>query len=118
MKRALILVVMLLVAAPTWTQQPKVVDGHVTTGAGALAATKLPEQEHRWASDLVKQGAGKNCRWIVGPASLTKECGVNVGGDLYFLEYVPPPVARSSQTWTLDWCVLHGETRVLHTVNK
>jgi hypothetical protein len=81
------------------------------------------ETVHRWASDVLKEKRMDGTVWRSSPPIVWREvpdCNrISVSPDggsaTSTLMYCP---AQEKERYTLDWCLLHGETRVLHSKEK
>ena len=89
---------------------------------------------HQWASDVEKAAIPTDCakgRWIRLSTTATLECEIESevgslgrwivdynGGNVVELggDYKPP--VYEQRTWELDWCLAHGETRVIKRVQR
>lgn len=81
---------------------------------------------HRWASDLDGKVEKDRCRWVANygiTPTVQKECptghpevhydlpGISLGFD-------HPSAWKATETYILDWCLEHGETRVIRKEQK
>jgi len=86
---------------------------------------------HRWASDVLKEKSSDQSQWqgMVlmfvhrRPTPKAERCQWrNVPNSQYLIEKYPADCTDSDwqelDRYTLDWCLLHGETRVLHSKEK
>lgn len=87
---------------------------------GAIKVSIRDETAHRWASDLLKEKRRDGCRWREGLASsVWLECPTGEPEDVTGLGIAIEGWPQTKPAWetkerhTLDWCINHGETRVL-----
>lgn len=70
---------------------------------------------HRWASELDGKVEKDGCRWIIYNMKAHKECptGAPELRDDGGISIVGRAAWKLKETYILDWCLEHGETRVI-----
>ena len=76
------------------------------------------EVEHRWASDVLKEKRTDGTVWRSNLPIVwreTPDCNACTPSGFCTAMYCP---ATEHERYTIDVCLLHGEFRVLHTLEK
>ncbi|MGH8677371.1 MAG: hypothetical protein ACREUQ_03340 [Burkholderiales bacterium] len=77
-----------------------------------------PAGQHEWASELGGKKEADGCRWKRLTETVVKECPtgefeIDYQADVMGIGIKPVAAWKETERYTLDWCILHGETRVL-----